>query len=63
MSVVKAHLTLRLDLETNAKIKTIAKRELRSTSNLIDYLVRKEIQRYESEHGVITLSDEELYSE
>ncbi|MCI5604143.1 MAG: hypothetical protein ACI4C7_03905 [Clostridia bacterium] len=63
MAVIKAHLTLRLDLETNAKIKIIAEQELRSASNMIDYLVRKEIQRYESENGVITLSEEDLYTE
>lgn len=63
MAVVKAHLTLRLDLETNAKIKTIAKNEHRSTSNMIDFIIKTQIQQYEAEHGIIQLSDDSLYLE
>lgn len=58
---MKSNLTLRLNVETNAKIKFIAKRESRSASNLINFLLSKEIERYEAEFGAIPLSEEELY--
>ncbi len=63
MPVVKSQFTLRLDLETHAKIKKIAKTESRTMTNMIEFLVKKEISRYEKENGPILLSDEELYSE
>ena len=61
MASVKANLTLRLDLERNAKIKFIAKKECRSVTSKINYLIQQEIDRYEAENGVIPISDDDLY--
>lgn len=61
MSVIKAHISLRLELERNAKIKFIAKKECRSVTSKINYLIQQEIDRYEAENGIIPLSDDDLY--
>lgn len=61
MAVLKSNLTLRLELEKNAKIKYIAKRECRSVTSKISYLIQQEIERYEAEHGPIPISDDDLY--
>ena len=63
MAVIKSQFTLRLDLKVHAKIKKIAEIESRSMTNMIEYLVKKEIEAYESQNGVILLSDEEIYGE
>lgn len=63
MSVIKAQFTLRLNLENHAKIKKIAEAESRSLTNMIEYLIKKEIDRYEKENGVIELNDTDLYTE
>lgn len=60
MAVIKNQFTLRLDLTTHAKIKKIAAAENRSLTNMIDYLVKKEISRYEELNGEIPLSEEDL---
>lgn len=60
MAVLKAQFTLRLGLEDHAKIKKISEAEKRSMASMIELLVRREIERYEEENGVITLTDEEL---
>ncbi len=60
MSVIKSQLTLRLDLIDHAKIKKISKLENRSTSNMIEYLIKKEIQNYESNYGNIKVNDEDI---
>ena len=58
----RVNLSIRVSPETNAKLKKIAKSEVRSVSNLIDFLIQKEIARYESEHGEIKVTEDELYS-
>ncbi len=63
MAVMKSNLTLRLDLDVNAKIKIIAKQEQRSVCNFINFILRREIQRYESENGQILLNDGDLFTE
>ena len=45
-----------LETEDFEKIKTIAKKEGRSTSNLVAYLIKKHIKRYEEENGSIDTS-------
>lgn len=62
MPTVKAHISLRLDLDVNAKIKYIAKKECRSAANKINYLIQQEIERYEDENGPIKVSDDDLYN-
>ncbi len=61
MPVVRAHISLRIDLENNAKIKYIARKECRSTASKINYLIQQEIERYEAENGPIPVSDDDLY--
>lgn len=61
MAVVKTQFTLRLDLEIHAKIKKIAEGGNRSMSNMITTLIKKEIRRFETNNGKISLSDEDLF--
>jgi len=63
MPVIRTQFTLRLDPATHVKIKKIAEQENRSMTNMIEYLVKKEIARFESDNGEILVSDEELYIE
>ena len=63
MPVIRTQFTLRLDPVTHVKIKKIAEQENRSMTNMIEYLVKKEIARFESDNGEILVSDEELYIE
>ncbi len=63
MAIIKAQFTLRLDLENHAKIKKIAQAESRSLTNMIEFLIKKEIDRYENENGIIDISDNDLYTE
>jgi len=58
--IIKSQFTLRLDLKVHAKIKKIALQESRSMTNMIEYLIKKEIRDYEAEHGEIEITDEEL---
>jgi len=60
MSGLKAQFTMRLEVEVHAKIKKIAKKESRSMMNMIEYLVKKEIERYEKKNGEIPLTDYDL---
>lgn len=62
MTTFRVNLSIRVSPETNAKLKKIAKKEVRSVSNFVDYLIQKEIKRYEEEHGEIKLTDDDLYS-
>ena len=61
MAVIKTQFTLRLSLESHANLKKIAMEEERSMTNMIEYLVKKEIARYERENGPIELTEEDLF--
>ena len=63
MPVIKTRFTLRLDPVNHIKIKKIAATESRTITNMIEYLIKKEIERYESKNGEIPVSDDELYLE
>lgn len=63
MAVIKSQFTLRLNLTDHAKIKKIAEKENRSMTNMIETLVKQEIQRYERENGEIEITDEDLSEE
>lgn len=63
MAVIKISYSLRIEPFVYAKLKKIAKKESRSISNLINYIIMKEIDIYEREMGKIELSEEEIYSE
>lgn len=63
MAVIKTRFTLRLNLEDHAKIKKIAEKENRSMTNMIETIIKKEIEKYEKENGEIILTEEDLYIE
>jgi hypothetical protein len=54
---------MRLDPVTHYKIKQIAAHEKRSLTNMIEYLVTKEIRSFEEENGEILYTDDDLYKE
>ncbi len=60
MPIIKTQFTLRLNPIDHVKIKKISERENRSMSNMIETLLKKEIQRYEEEHGEIEVTEEDL---
>lgn len=60
MAILKSQFTLRLNLNDHAKIRKIAESENRSLTNMIETLVKREIQRYEDENGEIILTDEDI---
>ena len=60
MAVIKVPFTMRFEPEIHAKLKKIAKKDVRSMANMIDYLVIREIERYEAVNGVIELTEEDL---
>jgi hypothetical protein len=60
MAKLKTQFTLRLDLIIHAKAKKIAEQKSRSLTNFIEYLLKKEISKFEKENGEIILSDEDL---
>ena len=60
MAVIKSQFTLRLEIKTHAKIKKIAEIESRSMTNMIEYLIKKEISSFEATNGEINLTDEDL---
>lgn len=62
MAIIKSQFTLRLDLKVHAKIKKIAEIESRSLTNMIEYLIKKEISDFESQNGELVLTDEDLSS-
>lgn len=63
MAVIKSNFTMRLDPVTHYKIKKIAESEMRSLTNMIEYLIAKEISRYEKENGEISYTDEDIFTE
>ncbi len=63
MPVIKTQFTLRLNPIDHVKIKKISEMENRSMSNMIETLLKKEIQRYEKENGEIEVTEEDLWLE
>lgn len=62
MAVIKNQFTLRLNIETHAKLKKMAEHESRSITNMLEYIVKNEIARFEEKYGEIQLSDDDLYN-
>lgn len=60
MAVMKSKFTLRLSVVEHVKIKKIAEAENRSMTNLIELLIKKEIEQFEQEHGEIIITDSEI---
>lgn len=61
MAVIRTQFSLRLEPIVYAKLKKIAKKDNRSVSNLIDYIIKQSIDEYESKNGNIELSDKDIY--
>ena len=51
MAVIRTQFSLRLEPIVYAKLKKIAKKDNRSVSNLIDYIIKQSIDEYESKNG------------
>ena len=47
------HLGLRIDSDTHRKLQYLAEYEGRSINKEVLYLIRKELERFEKEHGTI----------
>jgi hypothetical protein len=58
MAKLKIPFTMRLNIETHAKLKKIAEAESRSITNTIDVFIKRGIASYEKEYGPIDISDE-----
>ncbi len=58
MPTNKLPFTFHLDEDVLRKVKIIAKAETRSASNLLEYLCKKCIREYETEHGEINITEE-----
>ena len=61
MAVIKSQFTMRLDPLTHCKIKKIAAEEHRSLTNMIEFLIAREIKQYERENGEISCTDEVIH--
>jgi hypothetical protein len=59
MPVIKVQTGLRLDETTYGKLKALSTKERRSINNLVEYIVQKHLDEYESQNGVIPVSPEE----
>ena len=55
MEYPKIQFTLRLGGDNYAKIRQIARANFRSTTNMIEFLIKAEIDRFEQENGPISL--------
>lgn len=56
----KSSFVIRLSDTDKAKIRWIAAKDSRSMTNMIDYLIQKEIRRYEDVNGEIPLTEEDV---
>lgn len=59
----KPRITVYTDEITNEKLAYIAKSENRSSSNYTEYLIKREIKAYETEHGEIKLKEKPTIEE
>ena len=55
----KVPYTTRIDETLYAKLKYVAKKDVRSLNNLLELLMVKCVEEYESQNGVIPLDGEE----
>jgi len=59
MSTDKPQLKTYIETKYYNKFKVLAEEQNRSISNYIEYLVKKEIDQYEQEHGEIIIKNEQ----
>lgn len=62
MKTNKVQTGLRLEPELLYKITCVAKKNKRSLNAQLEYLVETCVENYESEHGVIPLDEDAIYS-
>lgn len=55
MPTRKIPFTFHLDEDVLEKIKILADLDNRSTSNMLEYLCKEQIRKYENEHGTIPI--------
>lgn len=53
----KVAFQMRLDETTHKKVKIIADKELRSLNSQLEYFILREVNRYENDYGIISLSE------
>ena len=53
MAVIKIQTCLRLDETTYSKLKFLSEKENRSINNLAEFIIKKYIEDYEKNNGVI----------
>lgn len=53
MAVTKIQTGLRIDEVTYGKLKTLSMQEGRTLNNLVEHIIRRYLQQYEKEHGVL----------
>lgn len=58
--MAKVPFTFRFDEVYHAKLKVVADKQSRSMSNLIEYLCKLEVDKYEKEYGEIVLSENDV---
>ena len=56
MAISKIQTGLRIDEETYGKLKTISEFENRSLNNLVEFIIKKYLSEYESQHGPVPLT-------
>lgn len=57
MAKAKIQTGLRVNETTYAKLKTLSEKENRSINNLVEYIIQKYLDDFESTNGVIPLAD------
>ena len=55
---VKQQFTFRLDDKTFQKAKIVARKEERVLNSQLEYWIKKSLEQYENEHGLISLEHE-----
>lgn len=58
--MAKLPFTFRFDEVYHAKLKVVADKQSRSMSNLIEYLCKLEVDKFEAENGEIQIKDIDL---
>ena len=59
MATMKIQTGIRVEENTLEKLRFIASRQKRSLNNLAEYVLEREIDKFEAEHGVIPLEKED----
>ncbi len=63
MATRKIALQLRLEENAHSKLKKIAEKELRSLNSQLEYFIIHGIEKYEREHGKVTVKNGDSHPE